>query len=134
VSQENVEIVLACARAYFAGDLDGCLAFCAPEVEAFPDAGVFPEAAPLRDRETFRRWLEEAGSAFASMEGYPRETLVLADGRIALSYEWGGVGAASGARTLAAVTAIFTLQSRLITRVEFYFNRHEALKAVGLKE
>jgi ketosteroid isomerase-like protein len=133
VSQENVEIVVACSRAYFAGDLDGCLARCARDIEVFPDVAVFPEAGPLRGREELRPWLEDAATAWASMEMEVREVLTLPDGRIVLRQEWGGVGAASGARTLADMTGIWTVDSGLVSRIEYHFDRAEALKAVGLE-
>jgi ketosteroid isomerase-like protein len=94
---------------YFAGDLDTVLAACAPDIEVFPDAAVFPEAGPLHRREAFGRWLDDAASAFASMEFHPRETFVLPDGRVILRYEWGGIGATGGVRALASTTTIVTL-------------------------
>jgi ketosteroid isomerase-like protein len=133
VSQENVEIVVAGNRAFAARDLDAVLASCAPDVEVFP-ATAFPEAKPFCGRDAFRRWLEEAAAAWARMEIEQREAFALPDGRVVLRWEWRVVGATSGIETGISVTGIWTLRSGLVTRVEYYFDHNEALKAVGLAE
>jgi ketosteroid isomerase-like protein len=134
VSEENVEIVLASFRAYIAGDLDRVLASWAPDIEVLPDAAVFPEAEPLRGREAFLQWLEEIATAWVREEVEVCEAFAVPDGRVVLRQMWGGVGRTSGARMLSSVTAIWTVRSGLMTRVEYHFDHAEALKAVGLEE
>jgi ketosteroid isomerase-like protein len=129
-----VEIVVASLRAYIAGDLDACLASFAPDVELFPDVAVFPEAGPFRGRDAVREWLEDATTAWSRREVEVREVLTLPDGRVVLRQNWGGVGAASGVRTLRGDTGIWTVRSGLVTRIEYHSDHAEALKAVGLEE
>ena len=55
--------VRASIDAYNAGD-EGWIELYAPDVEAFPDASVFPEAGPLHGRDEFRSWVGEINSAW----------------------------------------------------------------------
>ena len=63
MSQKNVDIVRRTLDAYNAGDIDTMLSFYSTDIEALPDAAVFPEAGPVHNLEDWRTWLEEAGSA-----------------------------------------------------------------------
>jgi ketosteroid isomerase-like protein len=129
-----VELVLASFRAYIAGDLDRVLASWAPDIEVLPDAAVFPEAEPLRGREAFLQWLEEIATPWVREEVELCEAFAVSDGRVVVRQMWGGVGRTSGARILSSVTAIWTVQSGLMTRVEYHFDHADALKAVGLEK
>jgi ketosteroid isomerase-like protein len=46
----------------------------------------------------------------------------------------GGRGIASGVEMHSSLSAIWTIRSGEISRVEFFFDHAEALKAVGLAE
>ena len=50
------------------------------------------------------------------------------------AFDRGGVGATSGIETTSSITGIFTIRDGLISRVEYFFDHDEALKAVGLEE
>jgi ketosteroid isomerase-like protein len=134
MAQENVDLVLASNDAYNAGDIDATVACFALDIEAIPDASVFPDAAPLHGREEFKRWLEETGSAWVGARWITREVRALADSRVMLRGDWGGQGAASGAETVSSITGVFTVRDGQISRVEYFFDHAEALKAVGLAE
>ena len=133
MSAENVELVLAAVDAYNAGDLDALMELCAPDIEVFPDASVFPEADPLRGRDEYRRWLEEANSAWISARNDTIEAFALRGDRVVHRGEWGGEGAASGVETVSSVTSIWTVRNGQITSGEYYFDHHQALKAAGLE-
>ena len=134
MSDENVQLVLAAVDAYNAGDLDALMELCAPDIEVFPDASVFPEADPLRGRDEYRRWLEEANSAWISARNDTIEAFALGADRVLHRGQWGGEGAASGLYTTASITDIWTIRDGQIARVEYFFDHDQALKAVGLEE
>ena len=133
MSQENVELVIAANDAYNAGDMDAMMSFYAPDVEAYPDAG-FPEARPLAGREEFMSWLQGIDAAWVDAKWVASEVFALDDGRVVNRGDWGGEGLASGIETTSSITGVFTIRDGQISRVEWFFDHEEALKAVGLAE
>ena len=134
MSDTNVDLLLAGVDAYNAGDLDALMELWTPDIEVFPDASVFPEADPLRGRDEYRRWLEEANSAWISARNDTIEAFALGADRVLHRGQWGGEGAASGLYTTASITDIWTIRDGQIARVEYFFDHDQALKAVGLEE
>jgi ketosteroid isomerase-like protein len=126
--------VLAAVGAYDEGDIDAWAEFLAPDVEAFPDASIFPEPGPLLGRDQYRAWTEEIASAWLSPRWETTEVRAVGADRVLHRGEWGGEGAASGIETHAGVTGLFTVRDGQISRVEFYFDHDRALKAAGLGE
>ena len=120
--------------AYNGGDIDAVMSFFAPEVQAFPDASVFPEAGPLDGRDDLKRWFEETGWAWVNPEAVVREVIAVEDGRVLVRFDWGGEGVASGIETTSSFTGIHTVRDCLLSRVEWYSDHDKALKAVGLAE
>jgi ketosteroid isomerase-like protein len=129
-----VEIVERAFGAYNSGGLDALMSFVASDVEAFPDASVFPEAGPLHGRDEYERWLEETESAWVKVQLVVREVISVEDARVLVRYDWGGEGVASGIETTSSLTGIFTVRDGLISRVEWFFDHEKALKAAGLAE
>ena len=134
MSQENVEIVMAFFDAYNTGDIDASVSFFAPNVEAFPDASVFPESGPLHGHEDLKRFFEEAASAWVNPQAVVMEVIVVGDGRVLVRFEWGGEGAASGMEIASSLTGIHTIRDGVISRAEWHFDHADALNAVGLEE
>jgi ketosteroid isomerase-like protein len=134
VSQENVELVLAMADAYNSGDFDSVVGLYALDVEALPDASVFPEADPLRGRDEFRRWMVEVASPWVSVRWTPLEVFAIDGQRVLYRGDWGGVGTTSEVETYSSITGVLTIKGGEIRRAEWYFDHAEALKAVGLEE
>ena len=129
----NVSLVRASVAAYNAGDLDAALQFYAPDVEAFPDVSVFPDAVPLHGLGEYARWLEEIASAWTAVCWELEELFAVGEDRVVARALWGGEGVASGVRTTSSLTGVYTFREGRITRVEFYFDHEQALKAVGLE-
>jgi ketosteroid isomerase-like protein len=125
---------MAAYDAYNSGDLDAAMRFFAPDVEALPDAAVFPEAGALHGPDDLKRWFEEIGSAWVTVQNEVREVLAVEDGRVLVRVDWGGEGVASGIKTTSSVTGIWTISDGLISRVEWFFDHDMALKAVGLED
>jgi ketosteroid isomerase-like protein len=133
MSDENVELVMAAFDAYNSGDIDAAMSFFAPDVEAFPDASVFPEARPLHGREDLKRFFEEAGTAWVNDRNIVREAIAVEDGRVLLRYDWGGEGVGSGIEIFSSLSSIWTTRDGLISHVEWFFDHDKALEAVGLE-
>src|SRR2546430_10164390 len=104
MSQGNVEVVARMFRAYNAGDIDAMISFYALDLEAFPDASVFPEAGAVHGRDDWRRWVEEAGTAWLNVKWATREVIAVEDGRVVNRGDWGGEGVASGIETVSSIT------------------------------
>ena len=133
MSETNVDLILAGRDAYNAGDLDAFIELCAPDIEAFPDA-MLPESSPIHGRDEYRSWLEEINSAWISARQDTIEAFALGGDRVVHRGEWGGKGAASGIETVSSITSIWTIRDGQITRVEYFFDHDQALKAVGLEQ
>ena len=127
-----MELVLAAFDAYNSGDIEATMSFFAPDVEAFPDASVFPEARSLHGREDLKRFFEEAGTAWVNDRNIIREAVAVEDGRVLLRYDWGGEGVGSGIEIFSSLSSIWTTRDGLISHVEWFFDHDKALKAVGL--
>ena len=134
MSQENVELVLAHVAAYNAGDIDAWAEFLSPDVESFPDASAFPEPGPLRGRDEYRAWLEEIQTAWRKPRWQTTEVLAVGTDLVLHRGDWGGEGAASGIETYSNISGVFTVREGQISRIEFFFDHDEALKAVGLAD
>jgi ketosteroid isomerase-like protein len=133
MSQENVEIVRQVIDAYNAGDLDLMLSFHAPNVEAIPDASVFPEATPRHGREEYRAFLGEISTTWIKPEYGISELFMVDDGRVVHRGDWGGEGVSSGIELASTLTAIYTISEGNVSSVVFFFDHAEALEAVGLE-
>jgi ketosteroid isomerase-like protein len=136
VSQENIDVVLASIDALNAGDLDAQIATYAPDaVIVFDPAGAGNMVLPdhLVGREPLRRelkpWYEALGFWYT-----PSEVRAVGDDQVLCRGKLGGTGVASGIEVHDSVSTLFTLHDGLITRLEFYREHDDALKAAGLEE
>lgn len=120
--------------AYDVGDAEGMLVFCTPEIQFVPDAAVFPEAEPVVGRERVQGWIQESTVAWVNARYPLREVSEIDDDRVLIRGEWGGTGIASGVEMLSSLSAVYTLEHDRISRVEYFFDHEQALKAVGLEE
>ncbi len=134
MSQANVELVCAMLDSYNTGDMNTTMSYFAPHVAVFPDAAVFPEAGPLYGHEQFRNFLEEAGTAWVNAQWVITEVFALGDSRVICRGDWGGEGVASGIKLASGVTGIHTVCDGQISRIEYFFDHEQALKAAGLAE
>ena len=134
MSQENVELVRSAIEAYIAGDRETLVDFTAEDVEICPDVGV-PEAKPFRGREELRRFMAyqdqswEGGASASEI----KEIFPVGD-RVVVRADWGGRGHTSGIDLRSSLTAVHTVREGQITKIEFFFDHAQALKAAGLRE
>jgi uncharacterized protein len=134
MSQENVEIVRTSWDAWLSGDLDGVLAYYAPDViwdmshfREWPDV-VYEGPAGVR------RFLTEWLDVWDDYEVGVDEFLVAPDGRVVCLAWQRGSGRHSGLAMDMKWAMILTVGSGGIIRVNNYDDRREALEAVGLRE
>jgi ketosteroid isomerase-like protein len=129
-----VELVIHATDAYNAGDMDATMSFYTPDLEALPDASVFPDAGPVHGRREFMSWLQDIDTAWVEAKWVASEVFALDDGRVVYRGDWGGEGLASGIEIASSITGVFTIRDGQISRVEYFFDHGKALKAVGLEE
>ncbi len=118
------------------GDYAAAFALFHPDYEMNPPAsmtglGAFP--ASLRDREERvrleRRWREEWGEF-----RYEPEELLDLGGRVLVLGRMVGSGAGSGVGFNQEWADLFTISRGQVTREQVFFDRAQALEAVGLSE
>jgi ketosteroid isomerase-like protein len=131
MSQENVEIVQRMLAEYFATGEPPPPVWFAEELEVFdhdtPDQGAY------RGYEEALRWLDEWGAAWADWSIEP-EDFIDAGGSVVVFIRMKAEGRGSGIKLDRRDALAYEVRSRLITRIDYYNDRAEALKAVGLAE
>jgi ketosteroid isomerase-like protein len=134
MSRENVEIVRRAAEVFTAGDLDRYLSeFIAPEIE-WVTSEEDPDAATHRGRESFRRYIEQWMESFEGLRAEVEEWIDVGDDRVLAWARWTGRGRTSGVGADWHLAIIYTVRDGRIVPGEEYFERQQALKAVGLEE
>ena len=132
MSQENVEIV----RRYFAEWNEGEIAAGSdwdPDI-VWEEATAFPDHAVVRGREAVAERLRERGRAIGRMLiTVDALTPVGQDGVLA-ELEVRGSGQASGVEVSRVWFQIATVRGGVITRMQEFATKEEALEAVGLSE
>lgn len=134
MSRENVELV---RRGYDAwaesGQLD--FEFLDPEIEwrgprEFPDL-----AAPHYGHDGVRRYMEKLSEAIEDYRMVPEEFIDAGDDQVLVFSREGGRGRSSGAEVQTNPTAhLWTIRDGKAIRMQSYWERDEALEAVGLRE
>jgi ketosteroid isomerase-like protein len=62
------------------------------------------------------------------------EDLIDVDDKVVVLVRWVGRGKASGAQGEISMAMIWTCREQAITRIEFFLDRAQALRAAGLRE
>lgn len=132
MSEENIDVVLASIEAYNAEDLDAQMATYAPDaVIVFDPAQALAFGGDsLVGREAFRNEVNAAQQFFGARYK-PSEVGAAGESQVLCRGEIGGIGAASGIEGYDRMSTLFTLRDGLITRLEFYRDHDEALRAAG---
>jgi ketosteroid isomerase-like protein len=131
MSQENVEVVQRMLAEYFATGEPPRPLWFADELEVFdhdtPDQGAY------HGYEGALRWLEDWGAAWADWSIEPEEFIDAGDS-VAVLIRMRAEGRGSGIPLDRRDALVYEVRSGVIRRIDYYNNRHEALKAVGLEE
>jgi ketosteroid isomerase-like protein len=132
VSETNVEVVQAAIDAYNAGDIDTMLRLYAVDSQVIPDGGM-PESERLHGRESIRDWINELGGAWSRVRWETEEVRAVGAERVLVRGAWGGTGQGSGLDIASNFSGIFTVRYGDITKVEYFQDHAQALKAAGVE-
>jgi ketosteroid isomerase-like protein len=134
MSQENVEIVRRGFEAINARDLDRYYVETVdPEVE-WQTSAEDPDAATHRGLQAYKRYLESWLDSFDGFHGDVEEYIDVGDDRVFTWVRYTGRGRESGVPADWYLAIICTLRDGKVVRGEEYFDRNDALEAVGLSE
>jgi ketosteroid isomerase-like protein len=134
MSQENVEIVLDIYDAFRRRDNAAPFAAYAPDIELDFREGGSPDAQGVYQghegvRAAFRTWL----APFRSFGFQPEETRDAGD-QVLVKVSEHGIGRASGVAVDRCHWALWTLQGGKVVGLRTYYDRANALRAMGLEE
>jgi ketosteroid isomerase-like protein len=132
VSQENVEIVRRGFVALNDGDVEGVLADMDPGIEWYPTSD-FVDIGPFRGHDGIRDLMSLVFAAFDEYCLDPEEFVDAGDAVIAPVHQTGR-GKVSGIEADVQYILVFKLNEGKAVRVESYYDRRDALEAVGLEE
>ena len=134
MSQANVEIMRRAYDAFNRGDLDLVVSeFWDRQIE-WQTSREDPDAATHRGREGVRRYVERWLDSFEGLHADVEEYTEAAGDRVFTWSRWTGRGRGSGIDAEWWLATVFTLREGRVIRAEEYFDRTEALRAVGLSE
>jgi ketosteroid isomerase-like protein len=134
MSQENVEIVRRGFEALNARDLDRhYVEFFNPDVE-WQTSAEDPDAATHRGLQAYKRYLEQWLESFEGLHADVEEYIDVGDDRVFTWNRYTGRGRESGVPADWYLAIIFTIRDGKVVRGKEYFDRAEALEAVGLSE
>jgi ketosteroid isomerase-like protein len=91
------------------------------------------DASQYRGHEGFRSWLEDWSSAWSNFSMEPEE-FIDAGERVVVVLRMRATGRGSGAEVERQDAIVFEIRDGLTVRIDYYNNRAQALKAVGLSE
>jgi ketosteroid isomerase-like protein len=131
VSQENVEIVRRAFDAWNTGKMDALRELLDPAIVIHPPED-WPEPGPYVGVDaTMRQW-QQLRDVWAADELEPVGELVHLADRVLVETRWRTAG--SGPQANIEMTLVYTLRDGRASRVDYFWHRHEALKALGLEE
>ncbi len=133
MSQENVETVRLSFEAVSRRDKAAFLAMCDPEVETVP-LRDFPESAPTRGVEAVWDLFVELQGSWHEGALKPVELIEAGGGKVVTHAYGEMLGEASGATVAPSVWSVVTFGNGKMLRIDWFADRAEALKAVGLEE
>jgi ketosteroid isomerase-like protein len=130
VSQENVEIVRGSYDAQARGDLEAALAAADPEIEVY-DHDIL-DAHEYRGVEGVLRWQADWEASWATWSWEPEDFIDVGD-RVVAILRVRAKGRHSGVDVERVDGAVYTFAHGKVVRIDYYNDKKQALKAVGLE-
>ena len=139
MSEDDLDLVLRWSDAWNRIDLDSFFAMFDTDAEVITDPS-FAETGTFRGPPAITNWFE------GLKESWDGDQIVLTElfdssGKVVARLDWMARGRASGMETRMKMTAVLTIKDGIfsvrdwrISRVEWFFDHDDALKAVGLAE
>jgi ketosteroid isomerase-like protein len=130
LSQQNVETVRRAIAAINARDIDAYLACCTENVELLlPMVG-----AEYLGADGIKRFFTDIGDTAPDFRIEVQRVQAIGDSNVIAFLRVGATGRVSGIVTGAESTNVYDFVDGKISRVRIFFDRDEALEAVGLRE
>jgi ketosteroid isomerase-like protein len=133
MSQENVEIVEMAYAAIERGDLGAIFQLHGPEIECQMTAED-PDAAIHRGRDAVWHYFGEWFESFPGLSVELEECFEIPDGRVFATVRYTAQARADDFLLEWRQSHIYTVQEGKVVRAVEYFDRDQALEAVGLRE
>ncbi len=134
MSHENVEKLRATYEAFNRGDFDGALQYADPDVEVHPGVTA-PDAEPqYLGRQGLKNfWVTIAKGPWEAVTAESKEMIETEDGRILSVDRWRFRGR-DGIEIDRELPNLFTFRGGLISRIDGFTDKADALKVAGLPE
>ena len=132
MSQENVDVVERAIAAVNARDLDAYLSCCTDDIQLSVSTPSLRDAYEGRDG--IRRFFNDLGDTTPDFELAVERLEIVGGDRVLIFMRATGTGRVSRVPTEATTGNVYDLIDGKIKRVRIFFDRHEALEAVGLRE
>jgi ketosteroid isomerase-like protein len=129
MSQENVEVVRALNAAFNAGGMDAMRDLYDPNVVMY-HVKDWPEPGPTVGRETVMRFIEQLRDTWDADTIEVISDYIHAADRVVVRWIWHGRG--HGPQSSMELTTVSSVRNGKIREIEFFWDHHEALEAVGL--
>jgi ketosteroid isomerase-like protein len=128
VSRANEEVLRAYFTAWNAGDMEAVRESFTPDVVAVAPDG-WPEPGPFVGRDVLMRQWNQMRETFDTDEITPIGDVTEVGDTVAVRFIWRGVGHGPDANLEA--TCLYTVSGERITRMKFFWDHADALKALG---
>jgi ketosteroid isomerase-like protein len=127
---ERLELIQRVYRTFNEGEFD--LSVVHPEICVVQDAAIVGTAGEFHGYEGARRAWEELREGFDPLSFEPEKIDELDDGRMLVRCRWVGRGTTSGIEMDAPVWHLWSFRDELLSRLEVYGSKREALAAAGV--
>lgn len=132
MSQENVGVAERAIAAINARDVDAYFACCTEDLRL--ETPLAPIGATYDGREAIRRFFADVADSAPDFHLTVDRAEPVGANQVIVSLRVSAHGRASGIAMGRPTTNVYDFESGRIARVRIFFDREEALEAVGLKE
>jgi ketosteroid isomerase-like protein len=133
MSQENVETVRACLRAFARRGIDGAQEYWHPDIDWRAMEGAPDDVGVFQGRDALRRYYTDWFRIFEHLRADLEEVIDAGD-RVVTVQRVSGRAKVSGLDTQMRYAVVYTVSEGKIVRGREYKTRAEALEAAGLQE
>jgi ketosteroid isomerase-like protein len=130
VSEENLAVVRERFEAWRRGDFDAAHASNHPDIELVPDP-AWPEPGTYRGDAEVRAFYDRYRDSWGTADEVDWDLLDAGD-RVVARFSNRVRGRGSGMEVENRASTVFTLRDGRVTRIEFFFDHDDALRAAGL--
>jgi ketosteroid isomerase-like protein len=133
MSRENVEVVRAWFEAWERGGVDAAAEFFDTRIDWRAAEGALDDPGPISGEDAMRAYVQDWLDDFDELRVEPEE-LIDAGEQVVAVQRISGRAKASGVETELRYAVVYTIREGKIVRGREYWERAQALEAVGLSE